>query len=391
MKKIFTLIAMALVAMGASADTLIKYNGEAEATAGITLSGSTVMGSAKINTNTETQNGIALANGYSSNDVYNENSVVLDYNGGFKAGDVLTIKGFINNSDQVKQGGVCIFTIGEENKTTMVAHSGIFLNGRFADGLTEWTYTLESDMDKIYLGRYAEANATKSYLAYIEVSRGGSSGEGGGDVTPEAGVYTFNNDAATYKIVDNCEATTYTMDNLEGFSVNYTAASEKMHVAVAANEAIEFEYSNSAVKNNIIKTGSDFVQFDSKNFVIIVSGLKAGNMVSIDYTAKGGTAATMTNAGNDNTEVVAGSVDTNADKKATVTYTVKAVKNGSIKIKETAGGFRLHKLSILDETSGINNITTESKSSAIYNIAGQRVNANMKGLVIKNGKKYIVK
>lgn len=391
MKKIFTLIAMALVAMGASADTLIKYNGEAAVTPGITLSGTTVIASAKINTNTEAQNGICFDKGFTTESKLNDNVAVLNYDGGFKAGDVVTIKGFINNSDENKQGGVCIITINEEEKAEALAHSDIFVNGRFAQGLTEWTYTLESDMDKIILGRYAEANATKSYLAYVEVSRGGSSGEGGGDVTPEAGVYTFNNDAATYKIVDNCEATTYTMDNVEGFSVNYTTASEKMHVAVAANEAIEFEYSNSAVKNNIIKTGSDFVQFDSKNFVIIVSGLKAGNMVSIDYTAKGGTAATMTNAGNDNTEVVAGSVDTNADKKATVTYTVKAVKNGSIKIKETAGGFRLHKLSILDETSGINNITTESKSSAIYNIAGQRVNANIKGLVIKNGKKYIVK
>lgn len=43
-----------------------------------------------------------------------------------------------------------------------------------------------------------------------------------------------------------------------------------------------------------------------------------------------------------------------------------------------------------DEAAGIDNITADETSDAMYNLAGQRVN-NAKGIVIKNNKKYFVK
>ena len=45
------------------------------------------------------------------------------------------------------------------------------------------------------------------------------------------------------------------------------------------------------------------------------------------------------------------------------------------------------------ETTGINNITTEAAdaNAPAFNLAGQRVNAAYKGIVVKNGKKYVVK
>ena len=51
-------------------------------------------------------------------------------------------------------------------------------------------------------------------------------------------------------------------------------------------------------------------------------------------------------------------------------------------------------ISIFDSvTTGVENLTIAqpAKTAAIYNMAGQRVDSNYKGLVIKNGKKYIVK
>ena len=45
-----------------------------------------------------------------------------------------------------------------------------------------------------------------------------------------------------------------------------------------------------------------------------------------------------------------------------------------------------------DGGTGINNVVTESNvSTDAYNLAGQRVSENYKGIVIKNGKKYLVK
>ena len=44
------------------------------------------------------------------------------------------------------------------------------------------------------------------------------------------------------------------------------------------------------------------------------------------------------------------------------------------------------------EATGINGINAaEAADGAIYNLAGQKVNAAYKGIVIKNGKKFLVK
>lgn len=43
------------------------------------------------------------------------------------------------------------------------------------------------------------------------------------------------------------------------------------------------------------------------------------------------------------------------------------------------------------QSSGISNIVTEADSAVLYNIAGQRVDGSFKGIVVKNGKKILVK
>lgn len=49
------------------------------------------------------------------------------------------------------------------------------------------------------------------------------------------------------------------------------------------------------------------------------------------------------------------------------------------------------KFFVLDETTSISDITTKAPTGVIYNLAGQPVDANYKGIVIKNGKKYLNK
>ena len=46
-----------------------------------------------------------------------------------------------------------------------------------------------------------------------------------------------------------------------------------------------------------------------------------------------------------------------------------------------------------DNESGINGITNDNtvKNGTRYNLAGQRVNNSYKGIVIENGKKFVVK
>ena len=50
------------------------------------------------------------------------------------------------------------------------------------------------------------------------------------------------------------------------------------------------------------------------------------------------------------------------------------------------------RLLFADEATAITSVATDTaEGGAAYNLAGQRVNAGYKGIVIKNGKKYIVK
>lgn len=49
-------------------------------------------------------------------------------------------------------------------------------------------------------------------------------------------------------------------------------------------------------------------------------------------------------------------------------------------------------INVTFDATGISNVSSvAAKVAAIYNIAGQRMNAKAKGLVIKNGKKLVVK
>ena len=85
-------------------------------------------------------------------------------NGGFKAGDVITLKGYCNSNNL---SGVIIYSD--------VNGSGIFKSNvlaKLAAGGSEFTYTIEKDCDALYLGRYGGGN---TFLESLKVERPTSS------------------------------------------------------------------------------------------------------------------------------------------------------------------------------------------------------------------------
>lgn len=225
----------------------------------------------------------------------------------------------------------------------------------------------------------------------------------------EAASYYFDNQASTYSLTGSEEgnaftATTYTMDSFDGFSVSYSTANSKGYVYLAANPNVFFEFSNSGTKSNVVKTGNAMFVCDSKNFILNVKSLKTDDEVYLLYSAKGSTAATMTNAGNANTEVMADAETTNSKKadnkgeqdgeNALACMHVKAIKGGGIKIKETTGGMRVFAVGINKKpefpqsATGIQNVTASAqsvckvatadgikivKAGKTYNVAGQEL------------------
>lgn len=210
-------------------------------------------------------------------------------------------------------------------------------------------------------------------------------------------VYTFDNLGSTYVLGDNCEASTYTMDGKEGFSVNYTNAGEKMQVKLAANEDIFFEYKNSSTKNNAMKTGENYAQFDAKNYIIMIP-VKTGDVVYVKFSAKGSNAPILGIDGSEPPITANDGAATTCSGKTeadAVVFSATATKGGTAKIKESASGMRLYAIGINknpNETTAIQTVkAAQANDGAVYNLAGQKVGNDFKGIVIKDGKKMLQK
>lgn len=184
-------------------------------------------------------------------------------------------------------------------------------------------------------------------------------------------VYQFDNKAETYVLGDYTEATTYEMDKVSGFSVNYTGSSasdNKLQIKLAANEEIFFEYGNKEKKNNVLKTAPDYAVFDSKNFVINVP-LQTEDVLTIKFSAKGSTASTMGIYGE--TPCIELDESTSEDDlKSTAKDDYKvikfvATKGGTAKVKETTGGFRLYAIAINSDIDGTTTGISEVAASKV--------------------------
>lgn len=82
-----------------------------------------------------------------------------------------------------------------------------------------------------------------------------------------------------------------------------------------------------------------------------------------------------------------------APAKQEYTIPAEAVGTKVIKMARSKASTNLFitKLEILSNTTGINTVKTVADNGEAYNLAGQKVNKNFKGVVIQNGKKVVIK
>jgi len=98
----------------------------------------------------------------------------------------------------------------------------------------------------------------------------------------------------------------------------------------------------------------------------------------------------------DAVEVDLGNVDGEGNPKKDKVYPVieVAVKAGTVAVTYPTNSLNFYGFEFVSGTSGIQQTIAPAKvieNNVIYNLAGQRVNESYKGIVIKNGKKYIQK
>lgn len=162
---------MKMTVTGEVTPTLPAYIDYPTTAAGITIGGTTEMdATVKIHNNTDEVKGIKLANGYTTEEgALNANYATIEIDGGFKAGDVISIAGAFNNSDETKKSAVDIFTLNETGAPVVLFTTQQFVNGRVSanDPAVE-KFTLEADYDKLYLGRNGN---TATFVTLLKTER----------------------------------------------------------------------------------------------------------------------------------------------------------------------------------------------------------------------------
>ncbi|WP_304735168.1 pectate lyase [Duncaniella muris] len=163
----------------------------------ISISGTTVSKSVKYASNTTSVTCLQLANGYTTENVYNGNAINLICTDGFKAGDVVTIQGFINNKDAAKRGAVKLISLGDGNKIVELNAFPDFINGYSSPDTPEkLTYTLVEDQPNLSLVRDGNTGTNLMFISVVrDPGTGGENPEPG--PTPSGdhsvGMNTLNN------------------------------------------------------------------------------------------------------------------------------------------------------------------------------------------------------
>lgn len=130
---------------------------------GVIYDFTTSVGTTSYGTSCTSTNGIIkFSSNFSAND--GKYITIKPNNGGFKAGDVITLKGYCNSKNL---SGVIIYS---DVKGSSIFKSNILATS--ADSGSEFTYTIEKDCDALYLGRYGGGTTC---LTSLQVKRPASS------------------------------------------------------------------------------------------------------------------------------------------------------------------------------------------------------------------------
>ena len=343
---------------------------------GITISGTTVEETVKIHSNTDAIKGIGLKNGYSNGTAMNGNHIKLEVEGGFKKGDVLTIAGAYNNSSE-KDASVALFT-SEDGETVIVIKDDFepFINGRLVDDEpVEQTYTLENDYDVLYLGRIGN---TGTYVTLITMVRPNSEEPETVDVTISASTYAtyYNSSMAMRAPAD--------------VSVNLATMGENSVTLISIGQ--------------IIPKGCPVVLHANEGTYTLQHEALADNMENTRPNDLIGTVEAGT-FGNDGAKYyVLSWKDKNKNVDEVGFYWLQGSGGAYAKVKAHQAYMRIDEGAApsgvngfsftFDEATGITTIDSDSSldvSAPMYNLAGQRVSKDYKGVVIQDGKKTIKK
>ncbi len=374
MKKFFTLIAAVMMAVSANAtlETVASYTIVTEATTGgdpIEAVGCTVQlhatAIANYPSNSEKQ-GIKLDS---------ENKYIqVDLKEELQAGDIVFVSYYLGSSAQEDE---------TEGLSLANAKTG-------AEGYAEYTKMYAHVADKKYMtteGYYAVGGekrfiitrlSSSTFFHQIKVVRGYASSV---DFTNPA-INTVETAEANLALQENLTIKD-TEDSTSGAAVaewNNTKGGTPTVFDFSA-APVGVVYCNSSAKT-IAKSRTTGFQFNSTGAMMRITCAKDATITitPASYSKVGG----ATVYGADQTEI--------SFPKETTTPATLTAKGNNVTFKVNTA-FLMAKIEITNPATGIESVKAAkaAQNDAIYNIAGQKVGADYKGLVIKNGQKMMQK
>lgn len=197
-------------------------------------------------------------------------------------------------------------------------------------------------------------------------------------MTVNAQTYSFAGIKASDITTDGTIGT-YTMDGVDIPSVSQPDGVDiNAKIASIPNLVINFTRSAGKSKNNILKFAEDYMQADGKNVILTFSNVAIGNNIELLVSAKGSTNAIFT--------AFDGCIgeDATVSKAATTAEYVKVTFQaiaGTVRIKETNGGYRIISATIGNGGTGVENVAAQAQKAV-------KVIENGQLYIIKNGVKY---
>lgn len=427
MKKIFTLMAAAFIALGVNAQeqTVASWNA-GEATGTWTALGTAVIAdyTAKYNANTTSTACMTFANSYSkADDGTPTNCVRVD--GDFKKGDVVTIQPFtvMSNADFTGTAKYANIEIRNAESKALFNTSGTAEAKTVTDGHEqegdpkEFTYTLESDLTAIYFGRSGNTriNIMKIVITRAEGSQGGD--EPGTEPGTEPGSDEPAGDALTWTF-NALEAGVLTTDvtyQSLGGDLMFTGGATDAFNVIALEEPVSGTFSDGTQWS-----ASKYVNLPSQtsNWANAFSSLRqagaAGDAsnstfrraVAYNATKKGTLYVAFGAAADDDTKVFEiyasyndGSANTYSTASAPYAAGPVEVKLASTTdaatfwIRGSKNGTRIYAVHFVPEgvVTGIETVKAAVADGLWYNLRGQVVAQPTKGIFIHNGKKVVIR
>lgn len=322
---------------------------------GITKGSDCSFATVKINTNTNTVNAMKMESSYSE-----EKRFTLSLSGGFKTGDIIKYAGVYNN-EKSKEAAIDIYGQNEGEDAVKLYTSGNFINGRTdAANPADQTYTLLADYDNLYIGRNGN---TTTYLTKLQITRSGFNVPvtSAGFATLYASDKSLDFSSAT--AVEAYIVTDATAEGAQTQKVTKVPAGTPLLIKSVSGDAVQEMVAVSPaetdnVDDNILK--ADGVTGDEST--VYVLGAKDGKAVW----------GLLKNGSN----LPAGKVYFKTDAPLAKEF-LNIIINDT---EETSS-----------ETDGINKVSTNLENGVRYNLAGQKVSKDYKGIVIVNGRKMLNK